>query len=328
MCILAVADKRRVTDAELDKMELANGDGAGIAWREKSRPDLEFPDIIRWEKGLNLEEIKVFNAEAPLPYVVHFRIASAGQKVPELTHLFPVERDMRQVLTGATKGFVLFHNGTWGPYKEKGLDGAIRNKVRVPDGLWSDTRVMAWLAHLHGPGILNLIDEKIILFGPKKIEIFRDDLWFRVNDLIVSNRIWEHFTPHKRWVAPEDDEGSWYNRHGIGNSTLCRAQNCLVESVSGTFYCAEHQLECRHYDCKKPRVAGTETCVDHQPFCTTIGCNKPQIAGTKFCVLHSTSQEQKALPAAPAVLFHPRLQEESRWARALNPKAARVNPVM
>src|SRR5713101_4218514 len=98
MCVLVVADKRRPTDEEMEKMFFTNPDGAGIAWREKTSPKLEFPDVVKWEKGLTLDEIRELSKEAPLPHVLHFRIASCGGKTKEMTHPFPIEREMRSDL--------------------------------------------------------------------------------------------------------------------------------------------------------------------------------------------------------------------------------------
>lgn len=287
MCVIAVADKRRPSDEELEKMAKANGDGGAIAYRAKSKPSLDKPDIVKWEKGLTVEQVKALAKEVPLPFVVHFRIASIGPRIPELTHPFPVEREMRRSLAGSINGFVLFHNGTWGSYREKGIDAATRNKVKVPEGPWSDTRVMAWMTHLHGPGILELIDEKVILFGINKIEIFHIEGWFRVNDLLVSNRIWEReFVRHTK--TDDDDDYNNYEWMHQPIPRVCRAGNCKETAIGTTWYCADHQAPCRQNSCNKPRALGTEFCREHQPFCQMNGCVQQQEPNDKFCLKHLT----------------------------------------
>src|SRR6185503_15959688 len=115
---------------------------------------------------------------------------TVGGKVKELCHPFPVTRDVSLALQGKTDGFVVFHNGHWGQWKEKSLDAAVKHKVKVPNGKWSDSRAMAWSAHLYGVPVLEFIDEKAIAFGPEEIEVFGSG-WTLVDDVWVSNRHWE-----------------------------------------------------------------------------------------------------------------------------------------
>ncbi len=326
-CVLVVADKRKPTEIELTKMAGQNPDGAGIAWREG--------DTIRWRKGLTLEEIKPLNEQAPMPYVLHFRIGTCGGKIPEMTHPFPVEREVGLSLDGSTKGSVLFHNGHWSPYKERGLDHAIKNKVRVPAGKWSDTRVMAWLTHLHGPGILEFIDEKVILFSPTKIEIFHPDGWFRIQDLLVSNRIWEHF-----FVRDDNDE-AWDYMYQPHNShrQVCRLGNCTKDTLGASWYCEEHQPPCREKTCSQPRIGGTEYCREHQLSCIAVLCQKAREPGEMYCRSHVPvrSDNKKTEPlrltaprenpaddahdrVLPAILEDPVLQEQRKWACSFNVK--------
>ncbi len=290
MCVLVVADKRRPTDEEMSKMASTNGDGAGIAWREG--------DIVKWEKGLSLEEVAPLALNVPMPFVLHFRIASCGGKTKEMTHPFPLEKDIGLALSGQTKGFVLFHNGHWMTWREKGLDGAIRNKLKVPDGKWSDTRTMTWLAYLHGHSVLEFIDEKVILFGPNKIEIFHPDGWFRVDDLLVSNRIWEHhYTTYPRGRNGNQNEEEWGYEGGGYVPSVCRMVACQSPSVGATWYCTAHQPTCRFFKCQKPRIVGSENCADHQSMCVEPSCNNPRVFGEQKCIIHTL--HNKAVVLAP-----------------------------
>lgn len=281
--MLVVADKRRPLPEEIDKMFAANPDGAGVASRVGK-------DTVKWEKGLTRDEIKDLHPKLPMPYVLHFRRQSCGGISKEITHPFPVERQMRTDLTGTIKGSVLFHNGHWAPYKEKGLDGAIRNKVIVPGGKWTDTRVMAWLTHLHGPGILELIDEKVILFSPTKIEIFHPDGWFRVNDLLVSNRGWEsqYVRPQGPYVADDgSDEYEWMHQSSPHLAPkACVFSTCKEPPINGGWYCVEHQPACKWANCKQPREGATEFCGAHQPACSHVLCNEARVVGERFCIQH------------------------------------------
>lgn len=335
MCVIFVADKRRPSDEELEKMEKTNGDGAGVAWQEG--------DHVKWVKGLTLEEMKPFCANLPMPFVGHFRIASIGGKTPEMTHPHPVERDMRADLSGEIKGSVLFHNGTWHQWKDRGLDGTIKNKVKVPSGRWNDTRVMAWLAHLHGPGVLEFIDEKVILLSPSKIEIFHPDGFYRVNELLVSNRIWENQFMNGGY---NDSHNNWDSYYGGGAqpNQICRQHACNKKVMVPSWYCEDHQPPCRWAQCSKPRVGGSEHCAEHQPVCSERQCLQPREPHERFCLKHliitppaggtngrvlpltrlqveaEISDDMIQVDSQPAVMTDPVLQQQRRWACGINPK--------
>jgi hypothetical protein len=153
---------------------------------------------------------------------------------------------------------------------------------------------MAWLTHLHGPGILELINEKVILFGPDKIEIFHPDGWARVNDLLVSNRLWENQYVSKGWTrlgkqTETADDENWDYMYQPGAGTIrriCRSSSCRNDAIGNTFYCADHQPPCRVGTCALPRLIGSEYCVDHQPLCAASLCASKPEAGEKYCLKH------------------------------------------
>lgn len=173
------------------KMFADNPHGAGIAWRveEKKIP------VVAWKKGLEEEEIQELVAKLPLPFVAHFRVPSCGGPSELLTHPFPIQKDVPLMLEGTTKGQVLFHNGHWHQYKDRMLEASIRGNNHIPTGRWSDSRAMAWMAAHYGIGMLEFINEKIVVFGPAKgdIELFGESGWAKIGTGIwVSNKGWEH----------------------------------------------------------------------------------------------------------------------------------------
>lgn len=190
MCVIFVCDKERPTDEMVEKAFDTNNSGAGIAWREKGN--------VRWEKGLDVDEIKELCKTAPIPFVAHFRIPSCGGVTPALCHPFPIEKDVNLALSGNTKSHVLFHNGHWGQWKATVLETAVKRGAKLPVGKWSDSRGMAWTAYHYGLGILEMIDEKTIAFGPGP-----DDLeltgsgWAKVNGVWCSNKLWEGRTVYQ-----------------------------------------------------------------------------------------------------------------------------------
>lgn len=161
-----------------------------MAWREDG--------FVKWEKGLNLEQMKLKCATLPIPFIAHFRIASCGGKKDALCHPFPIERNVSLATKGQTKGFVLFHNGHWAPWKDRVMEAMRFTPWKVPAGKWSDTRALAWYAAHHGLGALEFIDEKVAILGPNKgdLEIFgttgSTNGWSLVEEVWASNTFFQH----------------------------------------------------------------------------------------------------------------------------------------
>ena len=191
MCVIAIVGEKSagLTEKQAEQMWEANSHGAGVAWREKEEKTGKI--LVRWEKGLELEQLQKLITEIPKPYIAHFRIPSAGGDVDALTHPFTIDKVASTELSGKTPGRVLFHNGHWGQWKAE-LMTAARGKGDLPLGKWSDSRAMAYMAYVYGLGVLELIDEKVVAFGPKDIEVFNASSWSKVEDLWVSNRGWEN----------------------------------------------------------------------------------------------------------------------------------------
>ena len=71
MCVIFLAQSTRPTAEMITAGFTANRDGGGMAWRD---PDSE--GQVQWHKGLTLEEMLQYADTLPLPYVMHFRVAS------------------------------------------------------------------------------------------------------------------------------------------------------------------------------------------------------------------------------------------------------------
>ena len=197
MCVCAIVpENTRLTEDQVEKMWESNSHGAGIAWREK---DAKGKTFVRWEKGLELEQIQKLIAETEPPYVVHFRIPSVGDDIAALTHPFTIDNKASVELSGKTYGRVLFHNGHWNSWRDSLISAAVR-KGDLPVGKWSDSRAMAYMAYVYGLGILELIDEKVVAFGPNDIEVFRGTMWSKTKEggIWVSNTGWEFRTGFHR----------------------------------------------------------------------------------------------------------------------------------
>ena len=231
MCVIAVAETVRITPDQVEKMFEANPAGAGVAWRDEIKDDKgRTHKVVRWKKGLSLAEVQDICKDIPLPFVAHFRIPTVGGSKKTLCHPFPIEKEVSLELEGTTRGFVLFHNGHWGRWKEFSLESAGKNGFKVPTGKWSDSRAMAWAAAHHGIGVLEFIDERAIAFSPAEIEVFgggtTHSAWTLVNGgIFVSNTGWQFRTQH-------NNHNNWQG--------VCMFGHCKLARINGTKYCAKH----------------------------------------------------------------------------------------
>jgi predicted glutamine amidotransferase len=107
------------------------------------------------------------------PFLLHFRIATAGGVSKELTHPFPIEPTASLALEGECES-VLMHNGHFSEW-QKVLLNNISPTYKFPEGDWSDSRAMAFIASIHGEHVLKLFEEKITVLSAKTgLTIFED----------------------------------------------------------------------------------------------------------------------------------------------------------
>ena len=174
MCVILVCPAKIRPDREtLEACHKANPHGVGVAWREDDR--------VRWSKGLEPDELEPLIAGLSGEIVIHFRWASVGEVTPKLCHPFPITATATTRLTGHARA-VLFHNGTWGDWRE-----AIRwmPKARLTSGPLSDTRVAASLVDLCGSEVLERLPGRWVFFDRDFTELFGD--WQQWRGMRVSN---------------------------------------------------------------------------------------------------------------------------------------------
>ena len=210
MCVIMIVSKNRPSEKMVAGAYKTNDHGAGIAWREKAG-DGKTP-IVRWKKGLKEDEMQKLCKDLPLPYIAHFRIASCGGQNPLLCHPFPVSKEVDLALEGQTKGYVLFHNGHWGEWKFFCRETALKTGNKIPNGPWSDSRAMAWAAHNFGIGILEMIDEKSVAFGPSDIEVMRGTGWEEVDGVWCSNKSFTFGTYNQTHQRGGGRDASFFGR--------------------------------------------------------------------------------------------------------------------
>lgn len=160
MCvgIIVPKDAKAPSEEILKDCAIQNPDGGGISWIENSK--------VVWKKGIEVPEIVEILAKTKPPYLIHFRISTCGGKIPELCHPFPLSRmgDATLALEGKC-GAALIHNGHWGSWKEMTMRMQPHG-AKIPEGPWSDTRAMAYLAGIYGPELLTFVDEKVaVMYG-------------------------------------------------------------------------------------------------------------------------------------------------------------------
>lgn len=318
MCVIFLAETHRPTDDMVERAFQANASGAGVAWREGG--------LVKWDKGLTVEEMKEYFRTLPLPMVGHFRIPTCGGVRPSLCHPFPIAKDAPLDLRGQTKGYVLFHNGHWIKWKDSMMEAVVRHNLHTPGGKWSDSRAMAWSAAHFGLFMLDLIDEKSLAFGPKDMEIFGRG-WEKAgsgeNEIWVSNKHWEHV----------NRTGNYSSYGYTGGGTLCRYGTCKEVKFSTYDYCSAHLTHDRRYRentaaDEEGRAGGTS---DHASF-RAGGDRKelgpgaqPQTAQEAAKAAGETGDGgavEEGKGGEKAIICHPIVS----WARSFNPKRPHGSP--
>lgn len=206
MCVIYACATTLPSKEELARGAFKNDDGAGIAWLNKKK------QRVHWKKGLKDEDdvlAYIQDNKLDFPLAIHYRTASAGGAIPALCHPFPVCEDVPLWLEGYAPE-VLMHNGHMGKWEELVLQAGFANQVKFPEGPWSDTRAMAWLTHLKGPGVLRFIHDssRVLLFSA-------------LDEKTEGLGAWDYFSFWGNWQGKHEDgfiqsiTTEYYNRGGV-----------------------------------------------------------------------------------------------------------------
>lgn len=159
MCVIICIEDGKYPSLEtLNSAEKLNSHGGSIAWLNKDKTKSYFKGITAKKIHAIIE--KDLKPNGIMTAIIHFRIASVGEVSKQLCHPFEVTNNVSLNLKGDNlKCSLLFHNGTWSDYAEALLEyiGSLPEATKMPKGQWSDTRVMAYLAHRVGHKKLNKI---------------------------------------------------------------------------------------------------------------------------------------------------------------------------
>lgn len=177
MCVIAIAEKKRLDAETIKKCHCANSDGIGIAWlnRELGR--------VEYKKNLTIDDAIQLAESLPLPYIYHFRLATVGGKEPILCHPFEIDKNSPLSLEGHSSS-VLFHNGHWSNWQE-----VLTNAEIKLTGPISDSRAIAALVSEMGDKALHLITGKFAILSSKKIKKF--GFWSNEDGIHFSNLFWK-----------------------------------------------------------------------------------------------------------------------------------------
>ena len=192
MCVISVSlYGTKFSERDLKKMWESNPHGAGVAWIEKGR--------VKVVKGLMRFDdlMEVYESIPEVMHAIHFRLRSAGEILPQLTHPFRVDIIDMQKLKYTAKA-VLFHNGTVADWRSLFLSVLSsfrkkdREKILALDSV-SDTYVISLLVNRFGYQIIKHLDVggKWLIFKQEPIfyGFWEED---KKNGFVYSNMSWKY----------------------------------------------------------------------------------------------------------------------------------------
>lgn len=134
MCILAFCEKRKMTHTEFMNCASGNDDGIGFGFNKNGKQ--------AFIKGF-MDEKEAWNFYKRFPekaHIIHFRLGTAGEVGPKLTHPFICTETSNLLLSYEGTSPILFHNGMLGNWEKT----ARLHNIPVNKNM-SDTRMLAML---------------------------------------------------------------------------------------------------------------------------------------------------------------------------------------
>jgi predicted glutamine amidotransferase len=193
MCVIAVSLKgKKLEEEKLRKMWNSNSHGAGIAIIDKKK------NLIIVKKGLMTFE-NFLNEYKKVPegivHAIHFRLASAGGRTPQMTHPFRVDRIQIPKMEYTAKA-VLFHNGTVRNHEKLFLNilPALPKKTAMKildlEDI-SDTFVVSlYVARLGHKVLKYFSDDRWVVMTPTQFIFYGH--WHEEDDFKFSNMSWNY----------------------------------------------------------------------------------------------------------------------------------------
>lgn len=181
MCVAVLIETAKgPTEREIRLMYEDNPHGAGLAWGSG--------DLVRYRKGLSVQQVIDLLPTLPRPVLLHFRWATHGGTDRVMTHPFPIGRRAitSRKLNGAARA-VLIHNGVWHDYERFAPPGCNTD-------YWSDTAVAAWAAGEYGEDILDHVNWATAVgraAGNGRLDITLRGTWEEWQGNQYSNLLWQ-----------------------------------------------------------------------------------------------------------------------------------------
>jgi predicted glutamine amidotransferase len=194
MCIILALDSKeelsKITLKILKSAELTNPHGNGYATLKNGK--------VIFEKGVTMELIweKIQSGEIVAPCVIHARITSVGETMPELTHPFIISENTENKMSGTLESneSAFFHNGTYSDFKQLMLQTALGSGRKLPSGSMSDSRGLAFCLHTLGIQALEYLDttDKFAILDRDGLKKF--GRWYDVAGVQSSNNYYGEST--------------------------------------------------------------------------------------------------------------------------------------
>lgn len=184
MCVILACEDEKPSLDILESCECANADGAGIAWFDNTGK-------ASYKKNMTAKELDAFITDLPLPYVIHFRLASVGGKNPLLTHPFEVSIDSPLRLEGSADK-LLVHNGhinDWDMYLAAAGIDTPEDKSPM-----SDSRAIAMIISKNNEKFLDKLRGNYVLIDATKERFRLFGHFTKENGIYYSNMIWKYRT--------------------------------------------------------------------------------------------------------------------------------------
>lgn len=199
MCCILVVEKKSPSWDILEKCNAKNDDGCSVSW-------LNDNGNAEYKKGLKLKELWEIIPNIPLPYVLHFRLASIGIAIdPLLTHPFEVSEDSPLRLQGEAKK-LLIHNGTIKEYEwllaGAGID---LNKSE----LMSDTRAIAKVISKDNEKLLWKLPGNFVIVDSIRDRVRMVGNWIIEDGIHYSNTLWKYHNSGQCCVGHNNNQNNY-----------------------------------------------------------------------------------------------------------------------